>query len=80
MIMGGWLTASPLAQERLANLGGEDAAQVLFQQDEVQLVTDGKTDVAWLEAYLSERFGSCKLEETGRTVWTEGEFIYYVLP
>lgn len=80
MLMGGWLTASPLAQERLANLGGEDAAQVLFQQEAAQLVTDGKTDVSWLEEYLSERFGSCKLEEIDRTVWTEGEFIYYVLP
>ena len=68
MLLGGWMTGSPLARRRLEQFGGEDAALALLASEDVYLVAreDGGTD--WLEAYLSERFGEAALTQVDRIV------------
>lgn len=62
MLLGGWMSASPLACERLEELEAKDAAEALYYQESVSLIADKGTDVNWLEAYLQKRFGACELE------------------
>lgn len=62
MLMGGWMSASPLAEERFTKLGAEDAAEALVYQDNVSLIAEKDADMSWLEKYLQTRFGECELE------------------
>ena len=61
MMIGGWLTASPLAKARLEDMGGPDAAEVLYYSDNARLIADVSQDMSWLQEYLINRFGDCKL-------------------
>ncbi len=72
MLMGGWLTGSPLARERLEQLGGKDAAQVLYENRDARLVVRQGYDITWLETYLQTRFGDCRLVVTNQIVWEQG--------
>ena len=51
MLLGGWMSASPLAQERFQRLGYQDGAECLYNSKEVSLIAEEGFDVAWLEAY-----------------------------
>lgn len=62
MLLGGWMSDSPLAGKRLAELDSKDAAEALYYQERVSLIADKDADIDWLEAYLQKRFGECKLE------------------
>lgn len=62
MLLGGWMSASPLAGERFARVDAWDAAEALFAREEVSLIADKDVDVSWLEEYLQSRFGECGLE------------------
>ena len=62
MLLGGWMTASPLAQERFEDLGYQDGAECLYYGENVSLIVEDGCDVSWLEKYLQSRFGECKLE------------------
>lgn len=77
MLLGGWLTASPLTKERLEGLGGEDAAQVLCLQENAYLVTEPEADVLWLESYLQERFGEVSLVKVDEISRRGGGFCIY---
>ncbi len=65
MLLGGWMSASPLAKERFAKLGYTDGAECLYYDEAVSLIVEADNDVAWLEKYLQNRFGECKLEAVG---------------
>lgn len=56
MLLGGWLTGSPLALQRLEKYGAPDAALALGH-GQVCLVAAGDRDMSWLEAYLCHRLG-----------------------
>lgn len=62
MILGGWMSYSPLAQERLMQLNARDAAQALVNGENVKLLVAKDKDITWLEGYLQNRFGHVELE------------------
>ncbi len=61
MMIGGWLSDSPLAKGRMEQFGGRDAAEVLYYNEDARLVADISRDMTWLEEYLQKRFGDCEL-------------------
>lgn len=78
MMMGGWMSASPLAQERLLAVGGQDAAEALVYGEKVSLLATQETDVQWLEKYLQKRFGTCELVVIGELKCDSGRtFVEY---
>lgn len=79
LMIGGWLTESPLAKERLEALGGADAAEVLYYNKNVRLLANDTYDVSWLKEYFSNRFGDCELVETNHIVGGGRTIIEYTL-
>ncbi len=80
MLLGGWLTKSPLAQSRLNDLHCEDAAEALRYGEQVYLVTDTEDKTGWMEEYLQERFGDCSLQQIDTlALEKESFFIYQVV-
>ncbi len=77
LIMGGWMTGSPLAKERMEQLGGADAAEVLYYNRDARLVVEQDKDITWLESYLQKRFGDCSLVLTNQIVWEDGGFLVF---
>ncbi|MBO5283227.1 MAG: hypothetical protein J6B43_08900 [Lachnospiraceae bacterium] len=62
MLLGGWLTRSPLAQQRLAQYGAGDAAEALLRPG-VYLAAAKERDMTWLQSYLEKRLGEVRLQE-----------------
>lgn len=60
MLLGGWLTQSPLVAQRLAVYGAEDGAQAMGHERVRLLAVEGR-DVSWLEDYLEQRLGKAEL-------------------
>lgn len=77
MLLGGWLTGSPLTDARLETLGGTDAAEVLYYNKNSRLVVDFDKDISGLESYFQERFGECSLVQVERINWPSGGFFIY---
>ena len=61
MMMGGWLTASPLAKQRLEEYDAKDAAEAL-KHPQVRLIAAERQDITWLQQYLEKRLGGSRLE------------------
>lgn len=76
LLMGGWMTQSPLVQQRLAQYGAGDAAEAL-QQPGVYLVAAREQDMAWLQSYLEKRLGELRLQER-ETIVCSGETAFAV--
>lgn len=74
VLLGGWLSASPLTEEIFEKIGVADAAEALYdgKGKEIKLLTRRDRDVLWLEEYLQERFGPCELRETGVIAMQDG--------
>ncbi len=72
VLLGGWLSASPLSGEIFEKIGVADAGEALYDVKEVRLLAVKDRDVQWLEEYLQERFGPCELKETGVIVLQDG--------
>ncbi len=80
MLMGGWMSAGPLAEEVFAGFGAKDAAEALYYCDEVSLIAATDRDMLWLEEYLQECFGACELVAVGDITWRGGKgFTEYVI-
>ena len=79
MMIGGWLTESPLAKKRLEALGGADAAEALYDNANVRLLANDTYDVTWLQEYFRNRFGECELVETNHIVGGGRTIIEYAL-
>lgn len=77
MLLGGWLSASPLAKERLEAMGGSDASQALLMGENTRLVAAMGTQMQWLEEYLQNRFGECSLVQVDTISWRDGGFEIY---
>lgn len=79
LLLGGWLTRSPLVQQRLAQYGAADGAGAL-QHPQVRLLAAGDSDIAWMEGYLEQRLGAAKLKAQKSIACGDGvEFIVYQL-
>ncbi len=79
LLLGGWMTHSPLSQRRLAEYGAGDGAEAL-QHPGVYLVASQDRDMAWLQSYLESRFGEVCLKETESIVCgEEAAFVVYQL-
>lgn len=79
MLLGGWLTQSPLVQQRLAQYDAADGAGAL-QHPQVRLLAAGGRDIAWLESYLQQRLGMAELKARDSIVCGDGvEFVVYQL-
>ena len=79
MLLGGWLTGSPLALQRLEKYGAPDAALALGH-GQVCLVAAGDRDMSWLEAYLCHRLGEVRLGVQETIACGSGtEFVVYKL-
>lgn len=61
LLLGGWLSQSPLVRQRLAAYDAGDGAQAL-QHEQVRLIAESGRDVAWLEEYLEQRLGAVELQ------------------
>ena len=80
MLMGGWMSASPLAEEVFAGLGAGDAAEALCNNNKVSLIVESGKDMLWLEEYMQGRFGECELKAVKDITWRDGEgFTEYVI-
>ncbi len=79
LLLGGWLTQSPLVRQRLEAYGASDGAQAM-QHDKVRLVAGRNRDMAWLEEYLMQRLGEVKLRARESIACGAGvEFVVYQL-
>lgn len=79
LLLGGWLTQSPLIQQRLAQYNAADGAEAL-QHPQVRLLAAGDRDIAWLESYLQQRLGIAELKVRDSIVCGDGvEFVVYQL-
>ncbi|MBD5528318.1 MAG: hypothetical protein HDR02_07920 [Lachnospiraceae bacterium] len=79
MLLGGWLTQSPLVRQRLAAYDAGDGAQAL-RHEQVRLIVDGSRDVAWLEEYLQQKLGAVELQAEESIVCGKNlEFVIYRL-
>lgn len=79
LLLGGWLTGSPLIQQRLAQHDAADGAGAL-QHFQVRLLAAGDRDIAWMEDYLEQRLGAAKLEAQESIACGDGvEFVVYQL-
>ncbi len=79
MLLGGWLTQSPLVQRRLAAYDASDGAQAL-RHGQVRLVAAKDRDISWLETYLAERLGDVELQVRESVSCGENvEFVIYQL-
>ena len=79
MLLGGWLTQSPLVAQRLAAYGASDGAQALLH-GQVRLIAAGDRDISWLEAYLAGRLGAVELKARESVSCGEDvEFVIYQL-
>lgn len=79
LLLGGWLTRSPLVQQRLAQYGAADGAGAL-QHPQVRLLAAGDSDMAWMEGYLEQRLGTARLKAQMSIDCGDGvEFVVYQL-
>lgn len=79
MLLGGWLTQSPLVAQRLAAYDASDGAQALLH-GQVRLIAAGDRDISWLEAYLAGRLGAVELKARESVSCGEDvEFVIYQL-
>lgn len=79
MLLGGWLTTSPLTQERLVALGGQDASEVLYTNRDVRLVVASGKDLSWMEDYFKRRFPDSRLVQEMELSLEDGGFRIYRL-
>ncbi len=79
MLLGGWLTDSPLAKDRIAALGGMDASEVLATNEDVRLVVCPERGCAWMEEYLAGRFPGSRLVCEKELDLGGGSFLIYRL-
>ncbi len=79
LLLGGWLTRSPLVQQRLAVYDAWDGAQAM-RHGQVRLLAAEGRDVSWLEDYLKQRLGEAELRVQEYIVCGEDiEFVVYRL-
>lgn len=79
LLLGGWLTWSPLVQQRLAVYEARDGVQAL-RHGQVRLIAAADRDVSWLEDYLKQRLGEVELRNQESIACGEGvEFVVYRL-
>ncbi len=77
ILLGGWLSASPLSNEVFRQIGVRDAAEALLANN-VRLLADKDKELHWLETFLIDRFGDCELVACGEILMSEdGAFIEY---
>lgn len=79
MLLGGWLSRSPLTNERLRSLGGNDAAEVLWNNEDARIVISDSRDIEWMKEYIRKRFGSGELDQEEHVTWQGGGFRVYRL-
>lgn len=79
LLLGGWLTHSPLVGQRLAQYDAADGAEAL-QHPRVRLLAAGDRDISWMEAYLAQRLGEAELKAQSFIDCGDGvEFVVYQL-
>ncbi len=61
MLLGGWLTKSPVSETVFESYCAEDGGEALVSGKDVYFVTYEDKDVEWFSDYLCSRFGECKL-------------------
>lgn len=54
LLAGGWVTGSPLMQERMEQLGVKDLGEALLGKENVYFVIDREEEYGWLESILGE--------------------------
>lgn len=79
MMIGGWLSSSPLSTERLSKLGGQDGAEVMYYSENVRLVVASDREIAWMEEYFMKRFPDARLVQEQEVVHDKGSFLIYRL-
>lgn len=66
ILAGGWMSASPLMEDRILERGAQDGGALLTQKPDaggdVLYIASYSKKMEWLEDYLSERFGPIKME------------------
>jgi len=79
LLLGGWLTQSPLVRQRLAAYEAVDGAQAM-RHGQARLLAAGDRDMAWLEEYLQRRLGEVELRPRESIACGEDvEFVVYQL-
>lgn len=79
MLLGGWLTDSPLANDRIEALSGTDATEVFGTNEDVRLVVSSERGCDWLEAYLAGRIPGSRLVLETELTFEGRSFLIYRL-
>ncbi len=79
MLLGGWMTESPLAKARMISWGGSDAAEVLAKNQNARLIMAADKDTSWINGYLQDRFADMELKYTDDVMFGDSHFSIYEL-
>lgn len=77
LLAGGWMSATPLLQERFEKLGVSDGGQALAECPQVSFIAAAGRELDWLEEYMEHRFGDCRMEKVD-AVSREGQEVFGV--
>lgn len=77
LLAGGWMSNTPLLEERFAQLGVTDGGEALIITGHVKFIAKADRDTGWLEEYMARRFGPCSMEKAD-SVELEGQEIFTV--
>lgn len=79
MMIGGWLSSSPLTNEKLTKLGGQDASDVLYGREDVRLVVASDREATWISDYFVKRYPGSRLVKETELSYDKGSFLIYRL-
>jgi len=61
-LAGGWMSASPLAEQCFTERGVADGGEALYEDADTVFLAEKGKNIEWLEEYLIHRFGACELK------------------
>lgn len=80
LLVGGWMSATPLLQDRIDGMGASDGGELLIRRtddERILYIASHERDVNWLSGYLVQRFGSGQIEHVD-SIMLDGEEIFCV--
>lgn len=81
LLAGGWMSATPLLQQRIQSLGAVDGGELLTRgvsgDTKILYIVSAERDIDWLSGYLSQRFGRICVEQVD-SIMLDGEELFCV--
>ena len=81
LLAGGWMSGTPLLQERIDGLGAADGGELLVRgmsgDARILYIASPERNVDWLSGYLTQRFGAVQVERAD-SILLDGEEVFCV--